>query len=50
MKATRWRTWCGTGSATSRVDEPCWGMREELIVRAGAYLSDLHGHNIKFGD
>jgi len=25
------------------------GIREELIVRAGAYLSDLHGHNIKFG-
>jgi hypothetical protein len=26
------------------------GLREELIVRAGAYLSDLHGHNIKYGD
>ena len=26
------------------------GIRDELIVRAGAYLSDLHGHNIKFGD
>ena len=25
------------------------GVREELIGRAGAYLSDLHGHNIKFG-
>ncbi len=25
------------------------GIRDELIVRAGAYLSDLHGHNIKFG-
>ena len=24
------------------------GIRDELIVRAGAYLSDLHGHNIKF--
>ncbi len=25
------------------------GIRDELIARAGAYLSDLHGHNIKFG-
>lgn len=25
-------------------------IRDELIARAGAYLSDLHGHNIKFGD
>ena len=24
-------------------------VREELIARAGVYLSDLHGHNIKFG-
>jgi hypothetical protein len=24
-------------------------IRDELIARAGAYLSDLHGHNIKFG-
>ena len=23
-------------------------IREELIARAGVYLSDLHGHNIKF--
>ncbi len=23
-------------------------VREELIARAGVYLSDLHGHNIKF--
>ena len=24
-------------------------VRDERIARAGAYLSDLHGHNIKFG-
>ncbi len=31
-----------------RVDDVL-GIREELIARAGAYLSDLHAHNIKFG-
>ena len=25
------------------------GIVDELVVRAGAYLSDLHPHNIKFG-
>ena len=25
------------------------GVVDELVVRAGAYLSDLHPHNIKFG-
>ncbi len=25
------------------------GVVDELIARAGAYLTDLHGHHIKFG-
>lgn len=26
------------------------GLRDDLIVRAGVYVSDLHPHNIKFAD